>query len=290
MRALFRERIGELHVHSPRKFATVVLLALTLAGCAAPGQEVSREQLSFPVASSLAGVNATDAGDLKLVGTSGIRVEQDAANGSVRLGFGPVAQVNGAIIACGAGCNTSSATSGMVVADGSLISHNDLGLNAHGPDRDSTIYFFDDGLEGGQHIRWTDAADRFQLSHDTEVLGELLVHGPVGTVSSARTTSGSYVFTAALEGNEQGIYLRGSATLANGTVTIGFPEAFTAVVGNGTITAQVTLTSPGPTLYVSEKTRDHITVAAVTPFDGTVTLDWFVQAPRAGGEAFQTVR
>ncbi|GEM_PF-2826733 len=279
-------------------------ILLVLAGCTTRGPEtaggpaapvesnstVARGDLAFPVVSSVDGVAPPAAGDLTVRGANGVTVMADSANGSLRVGLGPLVAPVGGIIACGSACNTSQASAGMVVADGSLISHHDLALNALGPEGDSVVYFYDQGRQNGEYLQWSDAADRFQLSHDTEILGEALARGPVGTVSAASVPNGSFVFTPALEGNEMAVYLRGSATLQGGSATISFPPEFAAVVGAGAITAQATLTSPAPALYVSEKAKDHLTVQTVEPFNGTATFDYFVQAPRAGGEAFHTVR
>jgi hypothetical protein len=275
----------------------LLLAAILSSGCSSPSAapagpptNITRAQLAFPVASSVGGVNASADGDVKVEGTDGVRLAQDPATGALQAGLGPLVAVPGGIIACGASCNASAATAGMVVADGSLISYHDLALHARGPDGDATIYFYDQGRENGQWLQWSKGSERFQVSNDTEVLGEALVHGPVGTVSAAQVPDGSYVFTPALEGNEMAVYLRGSATLVEGRATVAFPAAFAAVVGAGGITAQVTLTSPAPALWVSEKAQDHVTVETVTPFAGNATFDYFVQAPRAGGEGFHTVR
>jgi hypothetical protein len=271
----------------------VLLLVLVLAGCtsSAPPTNIARSQLAFPVVSSLGGVNASSTGSIGLVAANGLRVDADAASSTLRIGVGPTLQVDGAVIACGPACNLTQAKTGMVVADGSLISHNDLSLNANGPDRDSVVYFYDKGQQNGEYFRWWKAADRFELSHNEQVDGELLVDGgPVGTVTPANLTNGSFVFTSALEGNDVAIYLRGSATMDNGTARIDFPAPFAALVGDGPITAQVTLTSKGPALWVSEKAKDHITVETTSDANGPVTFDYFIQAPRVGAASFHTVR
>jgi hypothetical protein len=273
------------------RVAVPLLLVFLLAGCvAAPTRSATTGDPAAPSVETAPLANATAAAMPKLVGADGVTIASDAAAGTVRVGLGSLVAPHGGIIACGSSCNTSEARTGMVVADGSLISHNDVALNALGPDRDSVIYFFDQGRQNGEYLQWSDAADRFRLSNDAEVLGELLARGPVGTVNAASVPNGSYVFTPALEGNEMAIYLRGSASLVDGKATVTFPPAFAALVGDGAVTAQVTLTSPAPALWVSEKTSDHVTVETVTPSTGSATFDYFVQALRVGGESFHTIR
>ncbi|MFA5862187.1 MAG: hypothetical protein WDA16_10885 [Candidatus Thermoplasmatota archaeon] len=269
----------------------IVILAIISAGCTTSGSRVTRDQLDFEFVTSVQGVNASPSGDIALVGTNGIVVASNASVHAVQLALGPVVSTRGAFVACGPSCNTSDVPPGMVVAEASLVSHHDIALNARGPDSDASIFFFDNGSPGGQSIRWVDAESRFQISNATEVDGEVLaVGGSVGTATRADLPDAAYVVTSALEGNTVSIYLRGSAIMTNGTARVAFPLGFVVLVGDGDITAQVTLTSRGPTLWVSEKTRDHLTVETATPSVGVVTFDYFVQAPRVGGEAFVTLR
>src|SRR5207244_11951663 len=97
------------------------------------------------------------------------------------------------------------------------------------------------------------------------------------------------IATAALEGNEASVFLRGSGKLVNGTARIDFPAPFKVLVA-GNVTAQVTPTSRGQALMVSEKANDHIVVETVTGATSDQTFDYFVQATRAASEDFQTVR
>lgn len=282
-----------------RAFPIVLILLLVAAasGCVDAGTtRVTRDQLDFSVVTSVQGITASPSGDVGLVGANGILVTSDASNHTVTLALQPLGAVvstQGAFIACGPACDLTDATAGMIVADGSLISHNDIALNARGPERDSSIYFYDLGNQGGQYVRWSESANRFHVSSDVQIDGEFLaVGGPVGTATPKNipAQNAAFVFTAALEGNSVAIYLRGSGVLANGTATIVFPTGFSALVGDGDITAQVTLTSKGPALWVSEKTKDHVTVETVTPTTSPVSFDYFVQAPRAGAESFRTFR
>jgi hypothetical protein len=96
------------------------------------------------------------------------------------------------------------------------------------------------------------------------------------------------VATAALEGLEASVILRGSAKIENGSANVTFPIVFRVLVGHGPITAQVTPTSDGAPLFVAAKTPDHI---LVRPLTGTSlsegeTFDYFVQATRAASEDF----
>ena len=65
---------------------------------------------------------------------------------------------------------------GALDVDHTLRVHgNELYLNRSGPDADTTIYFWDNGLYYGDYLRWNESEDRFDTSNDLKVFGTLRV-------------------------------------------------------------------------------------------------------------------
>lgn len=271
----------------------ILLSASVLAGCASNDDRgpVARDDLSFPVASSLAGVNASATGDVPVTTTGGVLVTPSADGKSVRVGFHPIVQTN-VFHACAdaAACRGLTLPPGSVVAESALLSLRNVSLNAAGPDGDSSVLFYDNGQEGGRFLRWFDAGAKFQMNADLQVVGNVTGTGHVGTITPLQLQNGAVVTvsTAALEGTEAAIFARGSGRLINGNSTITLPQAFTALArADQPVTVQVTLRSPGPALWVSEATTERIVVSATEGSPSGVTFDWFVQAGRKGGERFE---
>lgn len=263
----------------------VSVLGAMLAGCTDRGP-IEREDLAFPVASRIAGVEPTAAGDVSFTGTDGLLVTPSLEPGTVRVGLAEIVQTN-VFQACRDVCRNLTVAPGTIVADGGLVSLRNLSLNAAGPDGDAAVFFHDEGRETGRFLRWYDDGAKFQMNGDLQTIGNVTGTGHVGTITPLILGEDNLVTvsTAALEGTEVAIYARGSARLINGTATVAFPAAFVALVGEGPMTVQVTLTSPAPALWVAEKAADHVTVESVA---GTsATFDWFVQAARKGGERFE---
>lgn len=273
---------------------SLLLASALLAGCTdnddGRSGPVSRSDLSFPVVSSFAGVNATAGGDVPVNSTDGVLVTPSADGKTITVGLHPIVQTN-VFQACASQttCRGLTLPPGSVVAESALISLANVSLNAAGPDGDSAILFYDNGQEGSRFLRWTEMAGRFQMNADLQVVGNVTGTGHVGTITPLRLSNGAIVTvsTAALEGTEVTVFARGSGRIINGNATIALPAAFTALVGEGPITAQVTLRSPGPALYVSEATAERLLVHATEGSPSGVTFDWFVQAPRKGGEGFE---
>jgi hypothetical protein len=262
----------------------LLALAVVLAGCTAPDAPAG--------VTKVAGVAPRD-GALNLTGSNGILVQPDAANSTVRLGLGDIVESPGTFHACAAACDVITVPRGAIIAEGPLISFENLTLNALGPDRDAAILFYDNGTFAGQWLRWLDGGDNFELSDDLDILGNVTARMSVGTATLITLASdpprAAHVITAATEGNEATVFFRGSGRLTNGAANITFPEPFRVLVGNGPITAQVSLTSLGGALYVAEKTPAYMVVRS-TVLPSEATFDFFIQASRAGSEGFQTLR
>jgi len=267
-------------------------LATVLAGCADTPGKLDRSALDFPVVSSLNGVTSAT-GNLSLEGRNGVVVSPDAPNAAVAVGLASPFRLPGAIQSCRASCRNGLDVPGDVVAEADLVGLGNVSLNTLGPDRTSAVFFYDHGNVTGQYFGWNDRTDRFELSRDIDALGNVTARHHVGTVTTivvqAPGPTAVDVATAALEGNEATVFLRGSAHLENGTARIAFPIEFRVLVGQGPLTVQVTPTSAGAPLFVSEKGPDHITVSAlgIAPLDET--FDYFVQATRAASEDFRSV-
>lgn len=256
----------------------LLFVALLLAGCTGGGT------------SGVSSLNGAK-GDVSLVAGRGLVVTPSPENRSVVVGFGDVVQAP-VVQACNGACRNLTVPPGALIADGALIALHNLSLNAAGPDGDAAVFFYDHGQEGARFLRWTDAANLFDLSGDLQVVGNLTATSWIGTRTPLVLGAGTpqqqvvTVTTAATEGPEVTVFARGSGQLANGAFRVDLPLAFQALVAEGAITAQVTLTSPGPALYVAEKAKDHLLVKAADGSNATASFDWFVQAPRKGGEGF----
>lgn len=240
------------------------------------------------VVAILAGCTSPPANhSFRVNGSDDITVTHDAQNKTTSLALASNVTVT-RIQACRDACEALPAAEGMVIAEGSLVSLHNATLNAAGPDADSALFFYDEGMQSGQYVRWDDAGARFETSAPIESLGHIgtLTDVVLGGVSPALVRIG----TAALQGPEVATYLRGSGQLVNGSARVVFPEAFALLVGDGLLTAQVTLTSPGPALLVDEKASDHLSVRAADGSASNATFDFLFIAPRAGGEGFQPVR
>lgn len=191
------------------------------------------------------------------------------------------------VLACVESCDNVSVPAGSVLAEGSLVGAHNLSLNALGPEGDSGVFFFDGGREDGRWIRWQDSRSRFQANADWLTVGNATATGFVGTSTPVTTLGGATAIltTAALEGTELAVFARGSATLVNGSAFVALPLAFSAIAAPGLVTAQVTLTSRAPGLFVSEKQLGYIVVESVDGA-GEASFDWFVQAPRKSTVAY----
>lgn len=246
----------------------LVLVPLALAGCAA--KEVK-----------LNGVAPAGDGNLRVDAGPGLTLVASPENHTLALGLAAILQAQ-AIQVCANACLSGNVTPGTLIVGADAVVLGNMSL-------------------GGTHVvAWSDLDQAFQLRGSTVVLGNLTAvadasvpgTGYLGTRTLlAAVVNGQIVRvsigTAALEGNEVTVFVRGSGQLTNGSATIMLPGAFTQLARADHVTAQVTLTTDGPTLYVAERATDHITVRAASGAPASdATFDWFVQAPRRGSEGF----
>lgn len=68
-------------------------------------------------------------------------------------------------------------TSGSFWAGGNVISDGNIYVNYNGPDGDSRIYFYEDSGFGNEYIGWNNTSDRFEISDDVNVSGQILSAG-----------------------------------------------------------------------------------------------------------------
>jgi hypothetical protein len=257
--------------------STLLLAPLVLAGCASPG------------ALKVNGVSPAADGNLNLTAEDGLVVTSSAENHTLRLAPAPVFQT-AVLQACAGPCRNLTVDPGAVIADGDLVGLANLTLVASAS-ADPSIRFYGQNLSDQHVLRYSEAASQFQLSGDLLAAGNVTATRYLGTRTPLVVPLGGQqqvvtFGTAALEGAEVDVFARGSSQLANGTATVALPTPFQFLAGEGSITAQVTLTGDGPALYVAEKARDHLVVRASGGVASDATFDWFVQAPRKGGEGF----
>ena len=101
----------------------------------------------------------------------------------------------------------------------------------------------------------------------------------------------SDIWYASLEGPEAAAYVRGTATLVNGRVTIVLPQHFRAVTVAEGMTVQVTPLSGGSLgLAVIEKSLDGIVVQELQRGTGSYSFDYQVTAVRRGYENYRVIR
>lgn len=233
-----------------RPVLLALLLSVALPGCVVPGEDGAEPR----AVRSIAGAAPDEAGAVDLVAGAGIDITRDASALTVALDARP--QV--------------------------------AGLGVSGSDGGDAEVRFGDVNATDAVWRWRADEARFQVSQPVQVIGAVTATSHVGTTTPLALPDGTLVTvsTAATEGAESTVFARGSSRLRAGIAHVDLPTAFVALVGEGPMTVQVTLTSPGPALYVGEKSPDRIVVQAVDGSDATSSFDWFVQATRKGGETF----
>lgn len=94
---------------------------------------------------------------------------------------------------------------------------------------------------------------------------------------------------AALEGPECAMFVRGSAALVNGTVTISLPEHFVALAKADSVTVSLTPTADCRGLWVASKATNQVVVRESAGGTSNSTFDYVVFARRCN-HAIQPVR
>jgi hypothetical protein len=134
----------------------------------------------------------------------------------------------------------------------------------------------------GNYIAWFSGS-----TQSFWVRGNLLCGGTKSFVIPHPDQPGKEIEYTSLEGPEVGIYVRGSAVLGGGQVTITLPEYFAAIAVDDSITVQLTPRGTWLQLYVASATGTEIVVREAEGRSGQ--FDYLVQGIRQGYEDFQPV-
>jgi len=135
-----------------------------------------------------------------------------------------------------------------------------------------------------------DVLNDLSVLNDAEVLGDLTVWGRKFFAQPHPTDSTKVITYAALEGPEAGTYVRGTAQLVDGQVTIELPESFRLVTAEEGLTAQVTLLDDCSGLYVAEKSTARIVIKELMNGTSDARLDYLVQGVRKGYGQSQAIQ
>ena len=134
-----------------------------------------------------------------------------------------------------------------------------------------------------------------QIAWDADILGDAIVTGDLTVLgvkffAQPHPMDPTKVITyAALEGPEAGTYVRGTAQLVDGEVTIELPESFRLVTGEEGLTVQVTPLEECNGLYIVEKSPERIVVKELMGGTSNARFDYLVQGVRKGYEDFEPI-
>jgi len=120
------------------------------------------------------------------------------------------------------------------------------------------------------------------------VLGDFLASGTKMFIQAHPEDASLEIAYAALEGGEDGTYVRGSASLHSGRAAIILPEHFRLTTEPNALTAQLTPREKRLELYIAKLTNGELEVNEAQGRDGK--FDYFVQGIRKGSADFQPVR
>lgn len=168
-----------------------------------------------------------------------------------------------------------------------LNSSGNVHVRINGPDGNGSLWFYEAGSEFGERVYWNDGGDRFEVSDDLWVTGQLDVTGSKNFVQNHPEDPTKTVVFTALEGDEAATFTRGTARLAGGEVRIDLPEAFAWVTHPGVgLTAHLTPRSGPASLWVASVTPAELVVRG----DGDARFDYVVLGLRIGYAESPVVR
>ncbi|MEM7368812.1 MAG: hypothetical protein AAF587_09410 [Bacteroidota bacterium] len=99
------------------------------------------------------------------------------------------------------------------------------------------------------------------------------------------------IWYASLEGPEAAAYVRGTATLLDGKVTVELPDHFRLIAANEGMTVMLTpLSAESKGLAVIQKDVTQFEVQELLKGEGNYSFDWEVKAVRLGYEEFEVIR
>jgi hypothetical protein len=127
---------------------------------------------------------------------------------------------------------------------------------------------------------------------NVSVNGNMSVTGTKPFVQVHPTDPSKEIVYIALEGGENGVFVRGSGQLENGWAEIELPEHFALVTVEEGLTAQVTPKDGKAKsyLYVEEVMPDHIIVVEAGNGSSNASFDYLVMGVRRGFEDHQVIR
>jgi hypothetical protein len=176
-----------------------------------------------------------------------------------------------------------------VLSTGTLIANNDIWMAYVGPDLDQSLQFWEGG-EANERIQWDDSADRFEVSDDFAVFGELTATTKNFVQNHPYRDDLEVVYTS-LEGDEATTFTRGLGRLEGGEARIPLGETF-ALVTNPDIglSAHLTPFEDSAGLYVASLTTDELVVREVNGGTSEASFSYIVYGLRIGFEDFPVLR
>ncbi len=148
------------------------------------------------------------------------------------------------------------------------------------------------GFPNNGFVYVRDAAGADQAGMYVAANGQGIVFGDVKNFRMDHPEDDSKeIWYASLEGPEAAAYVRGTASLKNGKVSIQFPDHFALVANPQTITVTLTPNSTNSKgLAVTDKSAEGFVVGELMNGTGTYTFDWVAMAVRKGYEDYSPVR
>jgi hypothetical protein len=176
--------------------------------------------------------------------------------------------------------------SDQLLVDGWLdVNEASLGLNNDGPDEDGYIFFFEDGGNAGEFLKWDNENDRFQVTDTLLVGGDLSVTGAKNFVQNHPARPDLAIVYSALEGPETATYTRGIARLTGGVARVPLDETFAMVTHPGIgLSAHLTPRETPALLYVESLTTTELVVRAAPDSPQDALFDYVVLGLRIGFE------
>ncbi|MGH1362438.1 MAG: hypothetical protein ACRBF0_02710 [Calditrichia bacterium] len=137
-----------------------------------------------------------------------------------------------------------------------------------------------------------DAASGEQAGIYVNSSGQGVVYGDIKNFrTQSPTNPNEEIWYASLEGPEAGAYVRGTATLRDGSASVALPEHFQSIATKEGMTVMLTpLDASSEGMAVVSKTAGGFEVRELRNGKGNYEFDWEVKAVRKGFEDYQVVR
>lgn len=125
---------------------------------------------------------------------------------------------------------------------------------------------------------------------DVRITGDLNVTGSKNFVEVHPNDTTKEIVYSVVEGPEAATFIRGEATLTNGSATIEFPEHFTLVTAEEDLTAQLTPAGNCNGLYVESVDNNQLVVKELNGGTSNVAFYYMVHGVRDGYQNFEVIR